>query len=82
MESLSPSELSELMQVDPIDRWSIYHRLQELSIPCWCERGQPLRVQVKSAIAALQLWSVTRQVMASRSEQIERLERCWNQPCA
>jgi len=63
--------------IDPIDRWSVFYRLQQLSIPCRCDRGQPLQVQVNGTTAAIQLWSAIKQVTASRKEHLEWLERCW-----
>jgi hypothetical protein len=59
------------------DRWSIYHRLQELMIPCVCEPDGSLHVDVNSAIGALLVRSVVMQSTASRSELIQWLEQCW-----
>ncbi|MCY7275536.1 MAG: hypothetical protein LH702_17800 [Phormidesmis sp. CAN_BIN44] len=58
-------------------RWQIYHRLCELDIPCRCVAYEPLTVQVEGAIAALQLWSVVKQISTSRLELVDWLERCW-----
>jgi hypothetical protein len=66
----------ELSMVD--HRWIIYRRLEQMAIPCWCSLGQPLRVQVDSGLAVLQLWSIIRQVTASRGEHIDWLQRCWS----
>jgi hypothetical protein len=66
----------ELSMVD--HRWIIYRRLKQMAIPCWCSLGQPLRVQVDSSFAVLQLWSIIRQVTASRGEHIDWLQRCWS----
>jgi hypothetical protein len=66
-----------LVEVDRLARWDIYLRLQELAIPCKCKWGEPLRVQVDSAISALQLWCVVQSVTATKGSQINHLERCW-----
>ena len=63
--------------VNRSERWEIYHRLQELQIPCQCSPNQPLRVQLDHATAAIQLWSVVRQLTAPRSELISWLNLCW-----
>ncbi|MGE5656727.1 MAG: Asr1405/Asl0597 family protein [Actinomycetota bacterium] len=59
------------------DRWLIYHRLQELMIPCWCPEDGSLRVEVNDSNAAVLLRSTIQQFTASRSELVEWLERCW-----
>ncbi len=58
-------------------RWPIYHRLQELGIPCRCQLHQALEIDVEHPLAALLVWSVVTQVIAPRSEQVAWLERCW-----
>ncbi len=58
-------------------RWQIYHRLCELEIPCRCAAHQPLTIELNSAIAAFQLWSVVKQISTSRIELVDWLERCW-----
>ncbi|MEO1299235.1 MAG: Asr1405/Asl0597 family protein [Cyanobacteria bacterium J06636_16] len=65
------------LDLDPINRWNVFHRLQELSIPCHCACGQPLQVSVTTAAAALQVWSVARQFTASRCLVIDHLNCCW-----
>lgn len=80
MESVEPNyQLSDVLQVDRIDSWRIYERLQQLSISCELTSGKPLRVQVNTAAVAVQVWSVIQQFTASRQVSVERLERCWNQ---
>lgn len=74
-----PAQITNAIAMNAVDRWSAYHRLQQLSIPCQCAQGQPLQVQIGTAIAAIQLWSVLRQITASRQEQIAWLEHCWQQ---
>lgn len=58
-------------------RWSIYHRLQELEIPCKCSTDRPLQVELNYPNAIAQLCSVVKQSTASRSELIQWLNRCW-----
>lgn len=60
------------------DRWQLYHRLTELSIPCQCSTGKPLAVTVDTPTAAIQVWSVTRQQLAERSQLINWLDRCFD----
>jgi hypothetical protein len=67
------------LDLDPIDRWTVYHRLQELSIPCQCCCGEPLKVAIASPTTVLQVWGVIRRVTSSREAAIAALETCWNQ---
>jgi hypothetical protein len=53
--------------------------LQDLSIPCQCETNQPLRVEINSSIAAMQVWSVCQQLIAPRNYLVSWLQRCWQQ---
>ncbi len=73
----SIQELMDPVQVNPISRWEIYYRLLDLAIPCSCQTGQPLRVHIHNAQAAIQLWSVVKQATASRDEQVDWLNSCW-----
>lgn len=59
------------------ERWSIYHRLQELEIPCQCSTNQPLQVELNTPSAIAQLACVVKQFTASRSELVDRLNDCW-----
>lgn len=59
-------------------RWQVYHRLCELGIPCSCSAYQPLIVEINSAIAIVQLWSVVNQITTPRHTQINWLKTCWN----
>ncbi len=58
-------------------RWPIYQRLTDLGVPCEYAPYQPLRVEVNSPLAALQVWSVVRQMSAPRETLIDWLEQCW-----
>lgn len=68
---------THVVSVPRIDRWRIYHRLQELKIPCWCLPDGSLRVEVQNSMGALLLRSVVQQFVASRQEMVNWLERCW-----
>jgi hypothetical protein len=78
MAPLDP-ELRITLDLDSIDRWAAFARLQELSIDCACNCGQPLQVTVTTPAAAIQIWSVARSITASREAAIASLEHCWNQ---
>ena len=67
------------LELDPIERWNVFSRLRELSIPCDCGYGQPLQVEVVGPTAALQIWSVVRRLTSSREAAVEALENCWKQ---
>ncbi len=77
--SLLPESLEapQVVEVNWADRWQVYHRLQELAIPCECEMSQPLRVNINDSITAIQVWSVCQQLLAPRNNLISWLQRCW-----
>jgi hypothetical protein len=66
------------ISISRTDRWRIYHRLQELMIPCWCLEDGSLRAEVQNSLGALLLRSVVQQFVAPRQEMINWLERCWH----
>jgi hypothetical protein len=72
----SETEQKYAVLVNQADRWEVWRRLQELDIPCWCESNQPLTVEIKDVIAAIQLWSVTQRLKISRQDSIRMLESC------
>ncbi len=77
----SSSKLSpDIISVNWADRWTVYYRLQALQIPCECFTNQPLRVQIGSPTAAIQVWSVMQQMTASRDQLLQWLEDCWQIP--
>ncbi|MEM6836048.1 MAG: Asr1405/Asl0597 family protein [Cyanobacteria bacterium P01_C01_bin.120] len=84
--SSNPSDSGDCLEleiaVDCLTRWDIYIYLQEYSIPCKCGHGQPLRVQVGNAAAAIQLWSIFRVFTASKQAQVQHLKRCWRKEIA
>ena len=77
MKSPSCQAASVMVEVSWADRWYVYKRLQELAIPCTCAIDQPLQVQITNTLAAIQLWSISRQLNASRQELVKWLERQW-----
>lgn len=76
-QNLNQAATCEIVEIDWVDRWLVYKRLQELEIPCWCSINQPLQVQIDTLKDAIQLFSVVRQFTRSRQELIESLEHCW-----
>lgn len=66
----------EIEQIDWTQRWQAYRRLQELSIPCWCATNRPLRVELSSFHAMIQLDSVLRQLTRNHRELASWLEGC------
>lgn len=72
-----PSEGEKIFNISAWDRWHIYHRLQAVDIEYKCSLHQPLRVRIDSPAQLLQVWSVLRQVEASRGCLIPWLETCW-----
>ncbi|GAA6616667.1 Asr1405/Asl0597 family protein [Scytonema sp. NUACC26] len=66
-----------ILQIPVCDRWRIYHRLQELMIPCWCLPDGSLRVQIEGCLAAFLVRSTVLQLKATRQELIDWLEQCW-----
>ncbi|HAX78619.1 MAG TPA: hypothetical protein DCY88_23005 [Cyanobacteria bacterium UBA11372] len=67
----------QVVQISQLDRWQVYRRLQELTIPCCCPNDGSLRVEVNNSIDAVLVRSTVLQFIASRSELIDWLERCW-----
>jgi hypothetical protein len=68
-----------VLDFDPVERWSVFSRLQELAIPCHCACGQPLRAKVQTATAAVQVWSITQRSVSTRQKMAAYLESCWSQ---
>jgi hypothetical protein len=68
---------SIVLHLEQVHRWDVYHRLRELSIPCWCATGQPLRVAVDDAATLIQVWAVLKSCTTSCAARRIWLERCW-----
>ncbi len=74
--SSSNTSVGQIVDVSRILRWQIYHRLQELRIPCWCPADGSLRVEVNDGVSAMLVRSTVQQFVAPRQELVEWLERC------
>lgn len=75
--SSSTPEVEQVIEIYWTDRWQAYQRLQELAIPCRCGSNQPLVAQINNVAAAIQLWSVVRQLTVPRRDLASWLEQCW-----
>lgn len=73
----SNTSVGQIVDVSRILRWQIYHRLQELRIPCWCPADGSLRVEVNDSVSAMLVRSIVQQFVAPRQELVDWLERCW-----
>jgi hypothetical protein len=78
--STSPTQLTQILPVDRIQRWEVYYRLQSLEIDCQCGVNQPLEVNDQSPLDIMQIWSIVRQMRSSRQELLDCLENCWQLP--
>jgi hypothetical protein len=65
--------------LDPVDRWAVYRRLQDLGLSCRYGRERPMTVSIHSPTEVLLVWSVVQTVTASRVQTIDHLEHCWQQ---
>jgi hypothetical protein len=78
MKSSPPSQpIIHPVGIKNTERWGIYHRLQQLEIPCRCSTNQPLEVELDHPSAIAQLCYVVKQSTASRSELVDWLDDCW-----
>jgi hypothetical protein len=75
--SNSQPAVGQIIEISWADRWQVYRRLQELKIPCQCGPNQPLSYQINDVAAAIQVWSVVKQVTAPRRDLASWLELCW-----
>lgn len=76
--SSSDTIIGQVLQIPRSDRWQIYHRLQELMIPCCCPADGSLRVEVNNPTDAFLVRSTVLQFVSSRQELVDWLERCWD----
>ncbi len=76
MLSVSP-DMTEVIDVQGCDRWSVYHRVQELGISCDCSSNSPLKVDLKHPVTGIQVWSVVKQITAPREVLLTWLTQCW-----
>ncbi len=70
--------VSQIHSINRGERWSVYRRLQELDIPCWCPQDGTLWIEIDSCINAILLRSTIQQFVNTRSDSIHWLERCWS----
>lgn len=75
--SESCPENYQIVTVDNYDRWQVYNRLQSLELPCFCQSHQPLRIELRSPLVAIQVWSVIKQTKSPRQYLVNWLENCW-----
>lgn len=75
-ESSSKPQTSQVIEITACDRWQVYRRLQELDIICSYRTNQPLSYQINEVTAAIQIWSVVRQLKLPRCEIASWLEKC------
>lgn len=75
------SSLAQVVNVPRSDRWRVYHRLQELRIPCACPADGSLRVEVNHGLAVILVRSTVQQFCAPRQELVDWLDRCWQVRC-
>jgi hypothetical protein len=73
------SLVSQVAEISRSDRWFVSRRLQELTINCWCPEDGSLWVEIDNSTHAVLLRSAVYQLMASRQELIDWLERCWDE---
>jgi hypothetical protein len=75
--SESSTETGQIIEIDRLERWQVYYRLQELGISCQYSSDRSLTVQLHNVKDAIQIWSVVRQLSASRQQLREWLKQCW-----
>ena len=68
---------SQAIAINGLERWDIYHRLQELDIPCECSTQKLLSVVVSSPSDLIQVWTVVRRITSSKRDLVELLKGCW-----
>ncbi len=70
--------VSQVAKINRSDRWTVYRRLQELNIPCWCPEDGTLWIEIDRCSHAILLRSTIQQFVSTRSELTDWLERCWS----
>ena len=75
--TLPDSFISQVSKIKRSERWSVYRRLKELDIPCWCPQDGSLCIEIDCCINAILLRSTIQQFISTRSESVAWLERCW-----
>ncbi len=69
--------VTQVAKINRSDRWSVYRRLQELKISCWCPEDGTLWVEIDDCLNAVLLRSTIQRFFSTRSELTDWLERCW-----
>lgn len=70
--------VTQVAKINRSDRWSVYRRLQELKISCWCPEDGTLWVEIDDCLNAVLLRSTIQRFFSTRSELTDWLERCWS----
>ncbi|MBE9109700.1 hypothetical protein IQ273_09770 [Nodosilinea sp. LEGE 07298] len=68
-----------VVELDRVNRWNVYCRLQELDMACECGCDRPLAVAIDTPAAAIQVWSVVQAITLPKLSLTDHLERCWQQ---
>ncbi len=68
-----------VVELDRVNRWNVYRRLQELAVVCECGSNQPLTVVINTPADALLVWSVLQAATLPKLALTDHLERCWQQ---
>lgn len=66
----------KVIEINPIDRWKIYYRLQELRISSWCLQDGALWVEISSCTNAILLYSIAKNFVSTNKELKKWLENC------
>lgn len=73
------AQAKTVVELDRVNRWNVYRRLQELDLVCECGSDRPLAVAIDTPAAALQVWGVVQAITRSKLTLTDHLERCWQQ---
>ncbi|MEB3884360.1 Asr1405/Asl0597 family protein [Lyngbya sp. CCY1209] len=76
-ENLKFQPLKVRVQVPPDLQWSVFYRLQELSIPCEYSSENGVGVEIEDRTTAIQLRCVLHRFIAPLSVQVNWLEHCF-----
>lgn len=72
--------ISQVVNINRGDRWTVYRRLKELKILCWCPNDGSLWVKIDHAIDGILLRSTVQHSVANRQELVDWLDRCYSAP--
>jgi hypothetical protein len=70
--------VTQVSRIKRTDRWLISMRLEELGISTNCRTDGSLWVEIDNGLQAILMRGVVQQMLASRQEQIDWLDRCWD----